>query len=257
GTLCYVTGATGSSGGDNDLDGGPTRLLSPVIDLSAGDANISFYTYFYHTDYGTQQPLQVHVSRNNGTSWVKVADITHSPAWTLRSFKVSDYVAPSAQVKVRITAQDNPNDDIVEALVDDFRVERMTVDATLWADGYEIDVSTQTVMDYSLNAGAANGNRHYLLLGSMSGTSPGFTLPGGAVLPLNWDTFTDLLLQFLNTSLCQNFYGTLDSAGTATATLDTLGAIDPVVTGATANFAFVLNNPFDFASNPISVDFVP
>jgi len=257
GTMCYVTGAAGGSIGNDDLDGGPTRLSSPTIDLSAGDAMIDYYLWFYHSTNGNFEPLIVQVSNNNGSTWANVASLSHAPSWSHYTFKVSDYVTPTAQIKVRFSADDSPNDSVVEALLDDFKVERLTVEAALWANAYEIDVSTQSVVDFSMDAGAANGNRNYLLLGSMSGTSPGFTLPGGAVLPLNWDSFTDLLLQFLNTTVCQNFYSTLDAAGTATATLDTISAIDPVVVGETANFAFVLNFPFDYTSNPISVVYVP
>ena len=42
---------------------------------------------------------------------------------------------------------------------------------------------------------------------------PGFNLPGGTVLPLNWDVFTDLIMVLLNTPPCQGFLGTLDGNG--------------------------------------------
>ncbi|MFH1998551.1 MAG: hypothetical protein ABIK28_02670 [Planctomycetota bacterium] len=258
GTLCYVTGAlNGGSVGANDLDGGPTRLISPMIDLSKGDALLEASVYFHHTDYGQQQPLQIHLSDDNGATWTLADEVTHYVGWQELCWKVSDHVTPTAQVRFRFTATDNPNDDIVEVLIDDFRVERLTYDPSLWADGYSISAGARTVIDLSCDAGSANGQRTYLLLGSMSGTAPGFTLPGGKVMPLNWDLFTDLVLGFLNTVVCPNFYGILDSAGAASATLDTWGPIDPVVVGERAHFAFVLNNPFDFTSNAIAVDFIP
>ncbi|MFH2000261.1 MAG: S8 family serine peptidase [Planctomycetota bacterium] len=257
GTKCYVTGPlAGSSVGSYDLDGGPTRLISPVLDLSGGDATIRFYHYFYHTDYGGQQPLEIHVT-NNGSSWIKVADVTHSPSWTLKSFQVSDYVTPTANVQVRISANDNPNDDIVEALVDDFRVDRCIVDVALWADAYSIPVSTGKAIDFSLDADAANSGRPFLLLASLSGTSPGFALPGGATLPLNWDALTDLILLCLGTPICQNFLGNLDGNGEAVATFDTLGPLDASLIGNTVNFAFMLGSPFNFVSNPIPVILEP
>ncbi|MFH1998640.1 MAG: hypothetical protein ABIK28_03120 [Planctomycetota bacterium] len=41
---------------------------------------------------------------------------------------------------------------------------------------------------FNLDAGASHASRNYLILGSATGTSPGYPLPGGmATLPLNWD----------------------------------------------------------------------
>ncbi|MFH2000205.1 MAG: C25 family cysteine peptidase [Planctomycetota bacterium] len=256
GTQCFVTGPLGGSIGDYDLDGGPTRLTSPVFDLSSGDAEISFYLYFYHSTNGGQLPLEIDIT-NNGLSWTRVANVTHSPAWNLKSIRVSDYVTPTANIQLRFSANDNPNDSVVEAMLDDLSIQRYIFDASLWADAYSIQVSTGKQVSLDIDAGAGNSGRPYLLLGTLSGTSPVYTLPGGAVLPLNWDAFTDLLLAFLNTAVCQNFYNTLDGMGQATAALDTFGPLDPALIGETANFAFTLGNPFDFASNPIAITFEP
>jgi hypothetical protein len=91
----------------------------------------------------------------------------------------------------------------------------------------------------------------------MTGTAPGYPLPGGKVMPLNWDLFTDLVLLFLNTPVCQNFLGNLDGSGRGTAALNTFGPVDPAAAGLELHFAYVLGNPFDFASNPIPVTFEP
>ena len=55
------------------------------------------------------------------------------------------------------------------------------------------------------------------------------------------------------------FLGALDGSGAATATLDTLGSLNPALVGATAHFAFVLGPPpaWDYASNVIPVTFDP
>jgi hypothetical protein len=257
GTKCFVTGASGGGSGDNDVDGGPTRLFTPTYDLSTGDAEISFYFYFYHTDYGTQQPAQIHISNDGGSTWKQAMTVGNSPSWTLTAINVADHVTPTANIKLRISVSDNPNDDVVEALVDDLAIRRYVYEPALWADGYSIPVSTGEVIGYSLDAGAANAGRQYLLLGSLSGYTPGFTLPGGATLPLNWDVLTDVVLLLLNTQFFQNFMGTLDGAGSTTATLDTNGPLDPALIGETACFAFTLGNPYDFTSNPIEVTFDP
>jgi hypothetical protein len=255
GTRCYVTGASGGSIGDNDVDGGPTMLTSPAINLASGDAQMSFYVYHYHTDYGTQQPLEIHLT-NDGVTWRKVKDVTHKPSWSLESFKVGDHVAPTANVQMRLIAKDNPNDDIVEALIDDLKVERFVYDPALWADTYAIAVSAGAAVDFSLDAGATHALRTYLLLGSLSGTEPGYVLPGGEVLPLNWDVLTDTILLLLGTPWCSNFMGDLDVDGKAGASLNT-GPLDPGLVGVTAHFAFLLGMPFDFTSNAIAVTFEP
>jgi hypothetical protein len=256
GTHCFVTGAAGGASDDNDLDGGPTLITSPSMNLAGSDAYISFYVYFHHSDTGAQNPLEVQVS-SSGIFWAKVMNIEHAPAWTEYSFRVSDFITPTATVYVRFSAMDKPDDDIVEALVDDFRVERFNFDPSLWADAYSIPVSAGATIPLSLDAGGANAGRTYLMLGSMSGTLPGHSLPGGSMIPVNWDYFTDLVLSLLNTAVFQNFMGNLNGSGQASASLNTFGPLDPILIGETAHFAYTLGNPFDYVSNAIPVKFDP
>ena len=127
--------------------------------------------------------------------------------------------------------------------------------------GQSLDVDTNTLPEaggtanFTLNAGPANGGRNYLLFGGVTGTSPGTTLPGGVVLPINWDVFTTLVISLANTPLFTNFMGTLDAQGKATAAFHM-----PAVTGAVGAkmyFAYPLNNPWDFVSNFVTVEIVP
>jgi len=112
-------------------------------------------------------------------------------------------------------------------------------------------------IDFSLNAGVGNSGRKFILLGSITGTSPGTPLPGGAaLLPLNWDAFTDLVLLLLNTPVFQNFLSTLDGSGKAQAAFNTFGPV-PGAAGLTLSFAYALNNPWDYASNAVNVEIVP
>jgi hypothetical protein len=181
----------------------------------------------------------------------------HAPGWHREAFRVSDYVTPNDTMKVRFTALDNPNDACVEALVDDFMIMRCVDAPPLWANAYSIPVSKGAVVDFQLDAGMEYGERNYLLLGSVSGTEPGMTLPGGAVLPLNWDGFTTILLGALGSPMCQGFMGQLDASGRATATLDTLGPVDPTSVGQTLYFAYLLGPEPFFASNAIEVTLIP
>jgi len=110
------------------------------------------------------------------------------------------------------------------------------------------------VVDFYMNAGSANCNRDYILLGSVSGTQPGTPLPGGQTLPLNWDLFTGMTFVHANTPFFPGFQGTLDASGFSTAQFDTLGALPREAAGVTMNFAFLLYSPYDFVSNPVTLE---
>jgi hypothetical protein len=112
-------------------------------------------------------------------------------------------------------------------------------------------------IDFSLDAKAANGNRNYLTLGSVTGTTPGTPLPGGQVtLPLNWDPFTNLVMQLANSPVFQNFMGKLDASGEAAATM-TVPPLDPATVGMVMYYAYCLNAPFNYVSNPAAIEIAP
>jgi len=107
--------------------------------------------------------------------------------------------------------------------------------------------------NFDLNAGAPNGNREYLLLGSLSyipGVSPGIPLKAGAVLPITWDIFTSMLLGL---NLPVGNLGTLSSTGEASA-LFIMPVIDPPFSF-DMTFAFCLRKPggLNFASNYVQI----
>lgn len=129
GSRCAFTGqgSVGGSVGEADVDGGPTYLVSPVINLAGGDAIIEYYRWFYN---GTalNDTFWVEVSNDNGTTWTRVETVAftgNENRWVQRRFRVGDYVTPTAQVRVRFGTSDNPNDSIVEAGVDHFVVRRI------------------------------------------------------------------------------------------------------------------------------------
>lgn len=132
----------------------------------------------------------------------------------------------------------------------------VTPDLPLRIDTDEVSETGGTV-NFTLDAGEVNAGRKYFLLGGATGTSPGTALPGGyETLPLNWDILTDLLLSFVNTSMCVNFIGFLDANGDATAQFN-LPPLPPGHTGTTIYFAYALNSLFDYVSNPVEVTVVP
>lgn len=131
GTICWVTGQ-GSVGGDlgaADVDNGTTTLTSPAIDLAgAAGAKISYWRW-YSNDKGDSPNADTFVVQvsNNGSTWTTVETVgpsgpQASGGWYYHEFNVSDFVAPTSNVRVRFRASDLGAGSIVEAAVDDFKV---------------------------------------------------------------------------------------------------------------------------------------
>lgn len=125
GTLCWVTdGDAGSSLGANDIDGGATTLTSPTLDASAaGDGAELVYWRWYSNNAGAspnEDSMLVQISDNNGGSWSTLETVTENAnAWVEKRFP-----APaSSQVLVRFIASDLFSGSIVEAGIDDLRIE--------------------------------------------------------------------------------------------------------------------------------------
>lgn len=115
-------------------------------------------------------------------------------------------------------------------------------------------------VDFQLDAGATHQYRPYMLLGSVTGTSPGTFLPDNAVLPLNWDTFTLLSIQLANTAVFLNTASQLDVGGQSGAGFDTLGPLPSMMVGTEMSFAFALPRKWGmswFTSNAVIVAVVP
>jgi len=128
---------------------------------------------------------------------------------------------------------------------------------SLHTDIYQISESTGGIANLTLMATAINSNRNFIMLGGVTGYSPGFLLPKGkAIFPINWDIFTYVVVDWLNSQIFQNFYGALDFNGKSIAVFDTMNPI-PGALGLTINFAYACNKPWDFASNPVTIEIVP
>ncbi|MCG3125319.1 MAG: hypothetical protein CHACPFDD_00137 [Phycisphaerae bacterium] len=121
----YVTG----NNVDQDLDGGPTRLVSPTFILDSNLTYVVSYARWFTNDDADADRLTVEVSNNNGTSWVQVENVGGASGWVFHSFSLNDYVAPSAQVKLRFSATDNPNNSVTEAALDAFAITAIECDS--------------------------------------------------------------------------------------------------------------------------------
>jgi len=128
GTMCWVTGNAnpGDYPGANDVDGGKTTLTSNTFDATAGMIRpvISYWRWFSNNagDNPGQDPWLVQISNNGGSSWTNVENtLVTDQNWCRVMFYITDYVTPTANMKIRFVATDDTTlPSLVEAAIDDF-----------------------------------------------------------------------------------------------------------------------------------------
>lgn len=125
GTECYVTGNSGSSVADDDVDNGVVRLLSPLFDgTSYIQPHISVETWFVNVG-GSGTPddaLTLHIFNGDSTVTIETINLSN-PNWTLSDFRLTDYIVPSATMRFIVETSDlQGSGHIVEAGVDNFEV---------------------------------------------------------------------------------------------------------------------------------------
>ena len=137
----------------------------------------------------------------------------------------------------------------------DTRVDRQALAADVNEISY-INGGTQTL---SIDAGPANGSNEYWLLGSLD-IAPGLVIQGVS-LPLNYDVYFQISMQFANTGFLPDSRRTLDDRGRGVAAFVAPAGLGPSFDGLALNHAYlVLDNGTGravFASNPTSVVLVP
>ncbi|HRP63200.1 MAG TPA: hypothetical protein PK400_07905 [Phycisphaerales bacterium] len=131
GSACYITGQhPGGGAGANDVDNGKTTLVSPLIQLAEGeDAFISYWRWY--SNHAGASPFNdvfvIDITNNDGASWVNVETVGPSGpqvqgGWYFHEFRVSSFVQPSDQIRVRFVASDYNPQALIEAAVDLFTV---------------------------------------------------------------------------------------------------------------------------------------
>lgn len=125
---------------------------------------------------------------------------------------------------------------------------------SLEADATEVDTNLGGTVNFMLNAGSAHAGEDYALVGSISGSIPGWTLPGGLVLPLNYDQVTTWTIQLglSGSPITPGFFGTLDGSGMAAAQLNVPGHLG-LTSDADLTLAFCTIQPYTFVSNEVVV----
>ena len=137
GTACWVTdGFAGDDLNANDVDGGYTTLTSPVfealnIDI---DPQVSFW-YWWITSSGSSG-LNLYISNDNGQTWQQSGILPTTPnrQWTQYTFRISDRIQPTNEMRFRFLVWDNTTIGTVEAAIDDLKIEFLGCPSTNPAD---------------------------------------------------------------------------------------------------------------------------
>lgn len=127
GTMAFVTGNESTPNPDaDDVDGGNTRLISPIIDMSGMSDPYVHYARWFYTQFGPNPPddtLRVMVS--NGLEIVEIdavgEDVPNFGQWVPRMIRLSDFITPTATMQFHFRTSDNdPDINITEAALDIF-----------------------------------------------------------------------------------------------------------------------------------------
>ena len=127
GTHCFVTGDGLAGGwiGAADVDDGCTSLVSPPFDLSAAsEAYLIDHVWYAQGNFFPDDTLEVELTNDGGASWHSIERIAGSTGgWSRRVLPLHQFVTLTAAVQVRYRACDLGIQGIVEAAIDDLRLE--------------------------------------------------------------------------------------------------------------------------------------
>jgi choice-of-anchor B domain-containing protein len=151
---------TDNEDGNSDVDDGTTTLTSPALDASAGNSTLSFAMWYANNGNGTvDDSMSVQLSNNNGNSWTTILDLGPGDdgaggGWVTYEFDVdSIFSNPSSQVRVRFNVADVGDGSIVEAGVDDIRLEqRSCEDVAAGCNGADLAAPFGTLNFFDVSA---------------------------------------------------------------------------------------------------------
>ncbi|QDU66033.1 alpha/beta hydrolase-fold protein [Engelhardtia mirabilis] len=149
-------------------------------------------------------------------------------------------------------------------VLDDFQVtgvgNRATIRRPLIAGPDSVSLSAGGAQAMSLWAGDDQAGHFYVILGSLSGDSPG-TQFGPLSIPLNFDAYFNYTLTSPYSGPVSPAFSVLDANGRASATFGVPPGTDPALAGLTVHHAFLTINPVgvsvEVVSNAVSVDLLP
>jgi hypothetical protein len=135
GTPCFATGlAGGANAGANDVDGGETSLLSPILDLGAVDDATARFRLWFSNQLGGfpwEDTFAVYGSRDAGASWTLLYETRAGAAgWRRVTIPLDASLPLGSAWRLRFAVSDRGGDSVVEAAIDDFEILTATARAT-------------------------------------------------------------------------------------------------------------------------------
>lgn len=128
GVFCFVTGQheAGQGAGFNDVDGGITTLVTPILSAAGLFEPRIEYARWYSNNAGAgpnEDSMPIEISNNGGKSWVALELVTENAGtWVERSFRIADFLEPTDSMRLRFIARDLGAGSLVEAAIDDLAI---------------------------------------------------------------------------------------------------------------------------------------
>ena len=126
GNFAFMTGLSGGSLNENDVDGGATVLRSPGLDLANYGDSVRLSYQYWHVNFGViaggDDSLTVSMTNQLGDSVVLATYRDNTISWTGDSLMLDRYLTLTDSMYLYITAADRGQDGVVEAGFDAFRV---------------------------------------------------------------------------------------------------------------------------------------
>ena len=137
-----------------------------MIDATGGEAYVCYLRWFSNTEGASpnQDVFVVSISNDGGGSWTTLETVGPGGpevdgGWFEACHRIADFVEPTAEIRLRFTAEDAAPGSIVEAGIDAVRVETVQCDPSNPAD-----------LD---GDGTVNGADLAILLGAWGTPGPG------------------------------------------------------------------------------------
>ncbi|MFN3242811.1 MAG: aryl-sulfate sulfotransferase [Planctomycetota bacterium] len=135
------------------------------------------------------------------------------------------------------------------------------IERRMWTSGKELSVANGGIIDCTHICDTERTGDFYYLLGSLAGTTPGTTLPGGVILPLNTDVLLVGMVTHPNITVFVDTLGTVDAVGKANSSIQIPpGLLVPALIGAEMNLCHALIDSTGYVveiSNVESVQITP
>lgn len=109
---CFVTGNGGGTYSTDDVDNGSTTLTSPLFNLTSySNPYINYNRWFFNIPSATPANDTLRISITNGIATAILENVLAATApgmsqWVSKSFQVSSYLAPTANMRIIIYTSD-------------------------------------------------------------------------------------------------------------------------------------------------------